>query len=42
MGDSYLTSRAHQNERTPPENPATPGMPHDGIFAEKGAHFNSV
>jgi len=36
MGVPFMTDRKHQNERLPPENPATPGRAHDSIFAEAG------
>jgi hypothetical protein len=36
MGVPFMTDTTHQNERLPPENPATPGRSHDSIFAETG------
>lgn len=37
MGWPYCTNRSHNNERRPPDNPSTPGRPHDSIFAKTGA-----
>ena len=36
MGAPFMTGTTHQQQRTPPENPRTPGLPHDSIFAESG------
>ena len=36
MGSPYLTNGTHSNERLPPDNPQTPGVPYDSIFAETG------
>ena len=36
MGSPFLTRGRHSGERRPPNNPATPGAPHDSIFAETG------
>ena len=34
MGNQFDITTTHQNERRPPLNPATPGQPHDSIFAQ--------
>eukprot|EP01045_Picozoa_sp_COSAG04_P020626 COSAG04_NODE_2129_length_4736_cov_3.960319_1_plen_1220_part_00 len=36
MGSPFLTNARHTGERRPPDNPQTPGAPHDSIFAETG------
>jgi hypothetical protein len=36
MGCPYRTATHHQHARRPPDNAATPGAPHDSIFAESG------
>ena len=36
MGEPYMTATHHSDERRPPDNPSTPGLPFDSIFAEKG------
>ena len=36
VGCAYRTARLHRNARRPPDNDATPGAPHDSIFAESG------
>ena len=36
VGCAYRTAITHVNERRPPDNAATPGAPHDSIFAETG------
>ena len=36
VGCAYRTATTHVNERRPPDNAATPGAPHDSIFAESG------
>jgi hypothetical protein len=36
MGSPYCTSTQHNQQRRPPDNPATPGRPFDSIFAQHG------
>ena len=36
MGSPYCTSTQHNQQRRPPDNPATPGRPFDFIFAQHG------
>jgi aminoglycoside phosphotransferase len=36
MGEAFMATEVHNDERRPPENPRTPGQPFDSIFAEKG------
>ena len=36
MGVPFCTQEQHQGVRRAPDNPATPGRPHDSIFAESG------
>ena len=36
MGSPFLTDHTHNQQRLPPDNPQTPGAPHDSIFAETG------
>jgi hypothetical protein len=36
MGSPFLTNTEHKNARRAPENPATPGLPHDSIFGGEG------
>ena len=36
LGIPFCTTRQHKNARRPPDNPATPGRPHDSIYAEGG------
>ena len=39
MGDAYMTLGT-RGERLPPNNPATPGLPHDSVFAEEDVTDN--
>jgi hypothetical protein len=36
MGDAYMTPGTRLRKRLPPNNPATPGLPYDSVFAEEG------
>jgi hypothetical protein len=36
IGSPYCTSTAHNGQRRPPDNAATPGRPFDSIFAQHG------
>ena len=36
MGSPYCTSTQHNQQRRPPDNPATPGRPFDSIFTQHG------
>ena len=36
MGDPYITPGKLRKERRPPNNPATPGLPYDSVFAKEG------
>eukprot|EP01047_Picozoa_sp_COSAG01_P039368 COSAG01_NODE_3249_length_6355_cov_4.524137_1_plen_798_part_00 len=40
MGDPYMTPGTLQGERRPPNNPATPGLPYDSVFAEESVTDN--
>jgi hypothetical protein len=40
MGDPYLTAGPQQGIRRPPNNPATPGLPYDSVFAQEGVTDN--
>ena len=35
MGDPYMTPKPLEKNRRPPDNPATPGLPFDSVFAEE-------
>jgi hypothetical protein len=35
MGDPYMTPGPLKGKRRPPNNPATPGLPYDSVFAEE-------
>jgi hypothetical protein len=36
MGDPYMTPSTLSGDRRPPDNPATPGLPYDSVFAKEG------
>jgi hypothetical protein len=40
MGDAYMTPGTLKGQRRPPNNPATPGLPYDSVFAEEGVTDN--
>ena len=40
MGHPYMTPGTLEGQRRPPNNPATPGLPHDSVFAEEGVTVN--
>jgi hypothetical protein len=40
MGDPYRTPGSLQGQRRPPNNPATPGLPYDSVFAQEGVTDN--
>lgn len=40
MGDPYLTQGTLRGQRRPPNNPATPGLPYDSVFAMEGVTDN--
>jgi len=41
MGDPYMAEHSLQEgQRRPPNNPATPGLPYDSVFAEEGVTDN--
>jgi hypothetical protein len=42
MGDPYRTPGSLQGQRRPPNNPATPGLPYDSVFAEEGVTDNGL
>jgi hypothetical protein len=42
MGDPYMTPGALQGHRRPPNNPATPGLPYDSVFAQEDVTDNGL
>ena len=42
MGDPHMTPGSLKGERRPPNNPATPGLPYDSVFAKEGVTDNGL